>query len=324
MTLDNTSQAASPIQSDRFKAARLSVATNLLLGILKIVVGLMTGSVSILAEAAHSLSDLLASGLTMVSVHTAERPPDRDHPYGHGKAESLSALAEALLLFVAAGFIVYEAVGRLLAHTRPDRLGWGIAVMAFAAIVNVFVVRKMLAVARRTGSQALRADAENHRTDIYAALGVLGGLLLVHITGRGIFDPALAILVALLIVRAAWGLAVSALAPLMDSQLPVSDMELVRQVLENDPSVLAYHKLRSRHSGKERFVDAHVLMDDDLTLAEAHALTEDVEEKVRAALPNTEVTLHTEPYRAEREHQHEHHDGPPMSDDHPFELDHDR
>lgn len=321
---ENSTREQLIAQADRFKAARLSVASNLLLSALKIAVGLLTGSVSILAEAAHSLSDLLASGLTLVSVRAAERPPDRDHPYGHGKAESLSAMAEALLLFVAAGFIVYEAISRLLSHVRPERLGWGIGVMAVAAVVNVFVVRVMLTVARRTGSPALRADAENHRTDIYAALGVLGGLVLVHVTGLGVFDPALAILVALLILRAAWSLAASSLAPLMDSQLPAADIELVRRVLEEDPSVLAYHKLRSRHSGKERFVDAHVLMDDDLTLAEAHSLTEDVEEKVRAALPNTEVTLHTEPYHAEREHQHERHAGPPMSGDHPFELDRDR
>lgn len=323
-TMIDTAKTQSSPRGERVGAARLSLITNLLLSVLKIIVGLLTGSVSILAEAAHSLSDLLASGLTLVSIHAADRPPDRSHPYGHGKAESLSAMAEALLLFVAALFIVCEAISKFLAHAKPARVDWGIAVMAASALINVFVVRSMLAVARRSGSQALRADAENHRADIYAASGVFLGLVLVRLTGRGFFDPLLAILVALLIFRAAWSLADGALAPLMDSQLPAVDVEKVRRVLEEDPSVLAYHKLRTRQSGAERFVDAHILMDDDLTLAEAHELTEDVEEKVRAALPNTEVTLHTEPYRAERQHQHEHHDGPPVEDAHPCELDQDR
>jgi cation diffusion facilitator family transporter len=324
MTSSETVRPLSSAQGERMDAARLSLVSNLLLTVMKIVVGVFTGSVSILAEAAHSLSDLLASGLTMVSVRAAERPPDKSHPYGHGKAESLSALAEALLLFLAALFIIYEAVGRLLSHAHPQRLGWGIAVMAAAALVNIFIVRSMLAVADRTGSQALRADAENHRADIYAAVGVFAGLLLVRITGRGFFDPVLAILVSLLIIRTAYTLAAGALEPLMDSQLPHADVDAVRRVLDADPSVLAYHKLRTRRAGSERFVDAHILMDDDLTLAEAHGLTEDVEQKVREILPNTEVTLHTEPYRAERQHQHDHHYGPIVSDDHPCELDRDR
>lgn len=294
-------------QRHKMGAARLSLASNLLLTILKIVVGVLTGSVSILAEAAHSLSDLLASGLTFISVRASERPPDEAHPYGHGKAESLSVLAEAILLALAAAYIVYEAVQKLLNGAKPERVGWGITVMALAALVNVFVVRFMLQVARQTGSQALRADAENHRADIYAAGGVCLGLLLVRITNLGVFDPALAILVALLILRAAWLLATAAFSPLMDSQLPDADVAIVRKVLDEDPNVLGYHKLRTRHSGVARFVDAHVMMDDNLTLQQAHDLTEDVEQRVRDLLPNTEVTLHTEPYQAELQHQRDDH-----------------
>lgn len=294
-------------QRQKMTAARLSLLSNLLLTILKVAVGVVTGSVSILAEAAHSLSDLLASGLTFFSVRVSERPPDESHPYGHGKAESLSAMAEAILLLLAALYIIYEAIQKLLSHAKPERVDWGIVVMAVAAIVNVFVVRFMLRVAKATGSQALRADAENHLADIYAAGGVFVGLVLVKVTGLGVFDPALAILVALLIIRVAWGLANGAFSPLMDAQLSVDDLVLVRRVLEDDPSVLAYHKLRTRQSGTARFVDAHVMMDDDLTLAQAHELTEKVEERVREALPNTEVTLHTEPYTAEMRHQQEDH-----------------
>ena len=137
----------------------------------------------------------------------------------------------------------------------------------------------------------------------------------------GFFDPLMAILVSLFILRTAWHLVRGALSPLMDGQLPGEEVDRVRRVLEDDGHILAYHKLRTRQAGAARFVDAHILMDDDMTLAEAHHLTEEVERKVREALPNTEVTLHTEPYRAERQHQHEQHEGPPIADEHLFELD---
>jgi len=294
-------------QRHKMGAAQLSLASNLLLTILKIVVGILTGSVSVLAEAAHSMSDLLASGLTYISVRASDQPPDESHPYGHGKAESLSALAEAILLTLAAAIIIYEAIDKLMTHARPKHVGWDIIIMALAAFVNIFVVRVLLNVARQTGSQALKADAENHRADIYAAGGVCLGLLLVKVTGRGIFDPILAILVALLILRAAWLLARESFSPLMDGQLPEADVAVVRRVLDEDPYVLGYHKLRTRHSGVARFVDAHVMMDDNLTLQQAHDLTEDVERRVRDLLPHTEVTLHTEPYHAELQHQRDDH-----------------
>lgn len=293
---------------DKRKAALLSLYTNLFLMLLKVAVGVLSGSVSVLSEAAHSASDLVASGISVFSVRIADLPPDDLHPYGHGKAESLAALAQALLLLGAAAFIIYEAIGRLLHHAGPQRVEWGMAIMAVSALANVGVVRYMRGVAEATQSQALTADAENHRVDIYTAVGVLTGLLLVRITGRGFFDPLLAIAVAFLIIGATWRLMREAIFTLMDTHLPEADVETVRQVLQNEPSVLGYHKLRTRIAGAIRHVDAHVLMDDELTLVQAHDLTEQVEDHIRAALPNTVVTLHTEPYHAEQRHQTEDHE----------------
>lgn len=300
-------------QAQRTKraASLLSLASNATLTVLKILVGVATGSVSILADAAHSASDLVASGLTFYSVRQADRLPDESHPYGHGKAENLTALAEAVLLFGVAAYIITESAHKLLAHARPASLGWGMAVMAGAAIVNIFVVRLVLRAGRQTGSQSLLAVAEDHRADILTASGVLVGLALVRVTGRGFFDPLLAVLVSLVILRTAWHLMRGALAPLMDSQLSSEDVATVRQVLDDDPSVLSYHKLRTRQSGAARFVDAHVLMDDNLTLGAAHELTEQIEDRIRAALPYTEVTLHSEPFHAEQRHQAKVHGGAP-------------
>ena len=308
-------------QKSKRAASLLSLASNAVLTVLKLLVGVVSGSVSILAEAAHSTTDLIASGLTFYSVRQADRPPDRTHPYGHGKVENLSALTEGILLLGVAGYVIYEAIHKLISHARPGSLGLGMAVMAASALANVFVVRVVLRVGKQTNSQALLAVAQDHLADIISAGGVLLGLILVKVTGMGFFDPLMAILVSLLILWTAWHLLRGALLPLMDSQLPSAEVDLVRKVLEEDPNVLAYHKLRTRQAGAARFVDAHILMDDHMTLAQAHEFTEDVEEKVKAVLPNTEVTLHTEPYHAERQHQHEDHDGPPVADNHPFELD---
>ena len=303
--------ARRPAPDEKVAAARLSLYSNIFLTGIKLAAGLLSGSVSVLSEAAHSASDLLASSIALVSVRVANLPPDEEHPYGHGKAESLSTLAEAVLLLFAAAWIIYEAITRLVAGAGPRRLGWGIAVMAISAVVNLLVVRTMFRVARQTDSLALHADAENHRADIYTAAGVLAGLVLVRITRRSLFDPILAIGVSMLIVRAAWRLIWGALGPLMDTKLPRSDVDRVRKVLDSEPGVLGYHRLRTRKSGSVRHVDAHVQMDDDMTLREAHDLTERVEDRIRQELPNTEVTLHTEPYRAELRHQHENHGGPP-------------
>jgi cation diffusion facilitator family transporter len=208
-----------------------------------------------------------------------------------------------------ASYIVYEAIKRLFIPHETQQVEWGMAVMVASAITNVFVVRVLLATATKTGSLALSAVSKDHLADIYAAAGVLVGLLLVRFTGRAYFDSLLAIAVALLIFRSAWHLFRDALEILMDTHLPGEDIECVRHIFESEPKILGYHKLRTRKSGEVRHVDAHILLDDHWTLLEAHNLTETVEDRIREALPNAEVVLHTEPYHAEQKHQEQVHQG---------------
>jgi cation diffusion facilitator family transporter len=292
------------------RAARVSIYSNTSLTLLKLVAGFLSGSVSVLSEAIHSASDLLASWLAFFAVRVSDRPADHDHPYGHGKAESLSGLAEALLIFGAAAYIIYESIARLVQRSAPHSPDIGIAVMAVSAVVNTIVAAYLFRVARKTDSLALLADAEHLRTDVLTSLGVLVGLVMVSVTGWGALDPLVAIVVALIIVRAAWVLTHSAMAPLMDRHLPQDDLDAVREILDSEECVRDYHKLRSRKSGSHRYIDAHVLMDDHLSLLEAHDLTEKVEDRIRQRLPNTEITLHTEPYHNETLHQYEKHSGP--------------
>jgi cation diffusion facilitator family transporter len=299
-----------PSNTEKVAAARFSIYSNSTLTVLKLVAGLITGSVSVLSEAAHSATDLLASWIAFFSVRVSDLPADEKHPYGHGKIESLSGMAEALLIFGAALYIIYEAIEKLIKKQGPDHLGLGIAVMAVSVGMNTLIARYLFRVARKTDSLALEADAEHLRTDVLTSLGVFGGLLLVQFTGLKLLDPVAAIAVAMLIMRAAFRLTRSAVGPLLDTHLPDTDIDAVRSVLNSDPRVLGYHKLRTRKSGSARYVDAHVLLDDNMSLLAAHDLTEQLEDRIREELPNTEITLHTEPYHAERRHQYERHGGP--------------
>lgn len=288
-------------------AAKLSVISNTVLTITKLVVGNVTGSVSVLSEAAHSANDLVAAGIAYFSVRMSDRPADARHPYGHGKIESVSGMVEALLVFGAAGYIIYEAASKLVHRAERLLVLPGIAVMVLSAVTNILVSQRLFRVARETDSLALRADAEHLRTDVVTSVGVVLGLGIVHVTGWYVLDPIVAIGVALIICRAAYALTRDALHGLMDTGLPDADLRTVIGVLEAEPAVLAYHKVRTRKSGSSRHIDAHVLVADDMTLSEAHELTERLEDEIRSKLPRAEVMLHTEPHDAEMEHQREHH-----------------
>lgn len=299
-----------PGQREKIAAARLSLLSNSLLTVVKFAIGILTGSVSVISEGAHSLTDVLASSLALYTVRKSDRPPDEDHPYGHGKMENLSALVQGAALFGVGIYIIYEAVHHLLKHDGPQRVDWGMGIMIVSAIVNSFIVRYVQRAAKETASPSLHATARDHRADIYTAIGVLIGLILVRVTGKGFFDPALAIVVAFVVFHGAWEVAHEAAQTLLDRHLPEADIQSVRAIFDSDPHVLAYHKLRTRQAGSTRYVDAHVLMDDNLTLVASHEFTEDLEQKIREALPGGVVTLHTEPYYAERKRQQEQ-GGPP-------------
>jgi cation diffusion facilitator family transporter len=305
--------SAPMLSKEKQAAARLSLGSNLTLLVVKLGVGLLTGSVSVLSEAAHSASDLFASILAVVSVRVVDMPPDEKHPYGHGKAEGISTLGQGLLLSLVAAYIIFEAAKKLVEPHEAQHVEWGMGVMAASALINVFVVRFVLRAAQKTGSLALIAVSKDHMADIYAAIGVLIGLVLVRITGKTYFDSLMAIAVALLIVRSAWHLFREATHILMDTNLPAEDIERVKEILDSEPKVLAYHKIRTRQAGSVRHVDAHILLDDHSTLLEAHDLTEEIEDRIREVLPGAAVLLHTEPYHAEQEHQNETSILPPAS-----------
>lgn len=276
-------------------AAAVSIVSNSLLVITKLLVGLVTGSISIVSEAAHSAVDLFASVIAYASVRASARPADKEHPFGHGKFENLSGAIEALLILFAAAFIVYHSIGRLRVSAEVENLGLGLWVMGASVVVNVFVSRYLFRVARETDSIALEADAHHLSTDVWTSLGVFAGLLLIRLTGWHILDPIVALCVALLIVRVAVSLTRRATGPLLDEQLPDAEVSQLREIVLSTPNVRGLHKLRTRKSGSFREVDLHVTVPAEMAVHEAHEIADSIESRMRERFPNTTVTTHIEP-----------------------------
>jgi cation diffusion facilitator family transporter len=274
--------------------ARLSIISNTLLILMKLVVGLISGSVSILSEAIHSSMDLIAAIIAFFSVRVSDNPPDSRHPYGHGKIENISGVIESLLIFIAAVWIIFEAVKKLLgAKIELDSIALGSIIMFISAIVNAFVSGRLYKVARATNSVALEADALHLRTDVYTSLGVAIGLGLIIITGINWFDPAIAILVALFIVKEAYSLMVKAFTPLLDTAWnndEIKELETTLNRLE-----VSYHDLRTRVAGNYRFVDIHIQIPEDVSVGKAHKYCDKIENELTGMYNNLTVNIHVEP-----------------------------
>jgi cation diffusion facilitator family transporter len=285
------------------QVALLSIISNTMLVVLKLVVGLLIGAVSVVSEAIHSGVDLVAAGIAYYSVRTSGVPADREHPFGHGKIENISGTIEALLIFVAALWILYEAVQKII---RPEPLAmasWGVAVMLLSAVVNTVVSRKLFQVGKETDSVALIADGWHLRTDVYTSAGVMAGLAAIWAAARfapGVdlnwVDPAAAIGVAVLIIKAAWDLTVQSASDLLDVQLPGDEIAWIESLIQRHrPVVKGYHKLRTRKAGHFRFVEFHIKVDPDMNVETSHRITQDFSREIRERFPGASVTIHIEP-----------------------------
>jgi cation diffusion facilitator family transporter len=287
----------------KVRVALLSVASNSALVVLKLAAGLTIGSVSIISEALHSGVDLLAALIAFFAVKMAGKPADESHPFGHTKVENISGTAEALLIFVAAGWIVIEAVKKLVSAAPLEDVSWGVAVMLLSCAVNIFVSKMLFNVGKETGSVALQADAWHLRTDVYTSAGVMLGLASIWL-GEFFFpgldlkwiDPVVAIVVALLIIRAAIQLALDSARDLIDVRLPQEEVEEIRRhIMAFAPTVRGFHKLRTRKGGSVRFVDFHLRMDASMSVDESHRVADMVTCSIKQHYPGTLVTIHIEP-----------------------------
>ncbi len=277
-------------------AASLSVWSNSFLVTLKVVAGLMMGSVGVISEAMHSGIDLVAAVMAKYSVKRSAEPADRDHQFGHGKFENMSGLLEGALIFVVAAVIVIEASRRLLSQSGIDYVPAGMAVMAVSALVNIYVSRRLFDVAKRTDSLALEADAYHLRTDVWTSAGVFVALGIIQLTGWNYVDPVVALIVAAFIVRAAYSICRRSADGLLDRTLPEHEMRIVREVLiEYETHFVDWHRLRARKTGSERQLDLHVTVPSAMSVSDSHALVEAMEREIHVRLPRSTVIIHVEP-----------------------------
>jgi cation diffusion facilitator family transporter len=274
--------------------ARLSIISNTLLIIMKLAAGFLSGSVSIISEAIHSSMDLIAAIIAFFSVKVSDNPPDSRHPYGHGKVENISGVIEAILIFIAAIWIIVEAVKKLLGDKiELESIAIGSAVMIVSAIVNSIVSGRLYKVARKTNSIALEADALHLKTDVYTSLGVAVGLGIIMITGINWLDPFVAILVATFIIFESYQLLKRAFTPLLDTAWGEKEIEELEKKLNHLD--VSYHDLRTRLARNYKFIDIHIQIPEDVSVGSAHLYCDRIENELTRSYENLTVTIHVEP-----------------------------
>lgn len=285
--------------STKTTAAGLSIISNTVLTLMKIIAGLATGSVSVLSEGIHSATDLLAALMAFFSIRAAAKPADNRHQFGHGKIENISGSLEGLMIFAAAGFIIYESIHKIIVGVEIESLNIGIVVMGVATIANFFVSRHLHHVAKKEDSVALEADAWHLSTDVYTSLGVFAGLIAVRITGFTLLDPIIAIVMALLIFRAAFRITYKAVRDLLDISLPEDERKIINDAINAHlGEIVGFQDLLTRKSGGERFIHLTLILPYFVAVSETHDLCNRIEGEISHKLANCHIIIHNEPCSA--------------------------
>ena len=291
------------------RAATVSLASTVVVVAAKLVAAAFSSSISVLAEGLQSLLDVFMAILVVWTVKIAAEPPDKDHPYGHGKAELLTSAFQMVLVLLTAGVIAWQATIRLL-EPREIVAEFGLYAMGYSFVANVCVIVYIRRVIRKINSPVLEGEVEHLRADALASAGVFVGLVVYAVSGWEPLDPLIAIgftaIGAIFAIRQLR----KVIHPLMDGSLPPDDIAKLEAVLDDHKDVKGYHNVHTREAGSMRFVDIHVLLDDHLTFVQAHDLAEHIEDHLSQALGGAKVTIHYEPFEAELEHRRLEHDEP--------------
>ncbi len=282
--------------STKVGATKLLIAVVVGLIIFKVFISLLTGSISVLAQAADSLLDLFAAIITFSAIRIAAKPADAEHPYGHGKVEDIAGTVQGILIFIAGGLIIYSAIDRIIKGSSIELAEAGIAVMAVSIVVSVFLSRHLLSVSRSTGSVALEANARNIATDVYSASAVLVGLAIVRFTGFNIVDSVIAIGVAIYILKVAVDTIRKPVSGLLDEKLAPSQQTAIEDCLgKHSREVSGFHALRTRRAGSQSYIDLHLVMAADISLEQAHQICDQIEAEIKSTLHEASIIIHAEP-----------------------------
>lgn len=278
------------------RTAMMTIAVALVVLALKYAAYHVTGSVALFSDALESVVNVVAGLVALWAVSVSYKPADSDHPFGHTKAEYFSAVAEGVLIVVAALLILNEAWGAFLAPRALDTPILGMAINGAATLINLLWARHLLALARRHRSPALDADGRHIMADVVTSVGVLAGLLAATATGWDVLDPALAALVALNILREGWKVVTQSLSGLMDQALDPADEARVREIVSmNGEGALEIHDVRTRIAGRAVFIEFHMVVPGAMSVGEAHDICDRLEDALRAEFADAQVHIHVEP-----------------------------
>ena len=299
VSLSTATAAAAAPDDKRGRMMRLAtgaaVVVALILIAAKLAAWIATGSVALLSTLVDSAIDALASVLNLVAVRQALQPADKEHRFGHGKAEPLAGLAQSAFIGGSALFVIGEAGKRLFTPEPVTHSIAGIVVMAVSVVLTMLLLRFQRMVVKETGSLAVRADSTHYLGDLLMNGAVVGGLVVQATLGWSIVDPILAIVIALVLVHSAWRISRDSLDLLMDHELPDADRQKILAIARAYPGVRNAHDLRTRSAGHDVFIQLHLALDPDITLAKAHAISDAVERAIRAGFPGAEVIIHQDP-----------------------------
>jgi ferrous-iron efflux pump FieF len=295
-SVDRHTPSLDPAHSARLmrRATYASISVAILLILAKTVAWGLSGSVSMLATLIDSTLDALASLVNLLAVRHALTPADREHRFGHGKAEALAGLAQAVFITGSAVFLLLESARRVVDPVPLEAYGMGIGVMVFSIAATLLLLVYQRHVVRQTGSTAISADALHYRTDLLVNASVILALWL-SVRGWPGFDALFAIAIALYILYSAWEIVKQAFDHLMDRELPDDEREQIRQIAIGHPQVRGMHDLRSRRSGTATFIQLHLELDDELSLVRAHRISDEVEHSLREMYPGAEIIIHIDP-----------------------------
>ncbi len=254
-----------------------------------------SGSVSLLATLIDSMLDALASIINLIAVRHALTPADKEHRFGHGKAEALAGLSQSMFIAGSAGFLLFEAAQRVINPVKVESIQLGIVVMVISIVATLLLLSFQQHVIRKTNSTAIRADALHYRTDLMVNGSVIVALLLVSIGGWPGFDGLFAGVIGIYILYSAREIIITSYDHLMDRELPDADRDKIKALVLAHPSTRGLHDLRSRHSGTMTFIQLHLELDDDLSLLAAHKISDEVEALILTAFPGSEIIIHIDP-----------------------------
>ncbi|MGA1846390.1 cation diffusion facilitator family transporter [Deferribacter abyssi] len=277
-------------------APKVSIIIATILAIVKIIFGLFVNSMAIIASAADSIFDIIASAINFVAIKKSEEPPDEKHPYGHAKFESLATYIQSLIILLSGGFIFYKSIIKIIRKESVTDLNTGIYIMAFSLIVTFFLVIYLNYMAKKTNSSVIEADALHYKVDLLSNGGVILALVLIKYTNLQIIDPIISILTASYIIYSAIKLNLNVSMELLDTELPREIKNDIINVLKQfDEYHLNTHRIRTRKAGNKKFLDMHITLCKNLTLEDAHKVTQLIENALKKEVKDLDVTIHMDP-----------------------------